>query len=130
MLHHSGHPKNAVDLAMWCHLIPIIAGFLTSGLLGFVGPLVILYSSRQPSAFVDAHAKESLNFQLSVLIYAVALSVIGMIIVLVTFGLGIFLFIPLVIGLAVAVLVFEILATIAATKGELYQYPLTIRFIK
>ncbi|MDB4354051.1 DUF4870 domain-containing protein [Akkermansiaceae bacterium] len=129
-LHPSGLSQNELNLSMWCHLIPIIAGFMSGGVLGFLGPLIILHSSRQPSSFVDQHAKHSLNFQLSVLIYGFALTILGFIIAIVTMGLGVILLIPLLFGFLIGVLVLEILATIAATKGQLYHYPLTIPFVK
>ncbi len=128
-LHPSGLSQNELNLAMWCHLIPLIVNVLT-GFLGFLGPLIILNSSRRPSAFVDQHAKHSLNFQISLLIYTVALTIVGFIIAIFTMGLGMIILIPLFIGFAIAVLVFEIMATIAATNGRLYNYPLTIHFVR
>ncbi|MDA7889783.1 DUF4870 domain-containing protein [Akkermansiaceae bacterium] len=115
-------PKNERDLAMWCHLIPLISGLVGLGILGFIGPLVIMNSGSQTSTFVNHHATDSLNFQLSMLIYSALIFILG----LITCGLGILLYIPLlVIGL-----VFEIIATIAAKKGKTYLYPITIRFVK
>ena len=56
------------------------------------------------------------------LIYSALIFILG----LITCGLGILLYIPLlVIGL-----VFETIATIAAKKGKTYLYPITIRFVK
>jgi uncharacterized Tic20 family protein len=106
---------------MWCHLIPLIAGLVGLGVLGFIGPLVIMNSGNQHSAFVNHHAKDSLNFQLSMLIYSAVILVLG----LATCGIGILLYLPLLI----VGLIFEIIATIAATKGETYLYPLTIRMV-
>jgi uncharacterized Tic20 family protein len=118
----NGVPKNERDLAMWCHLIPLISGLVGLGIFGFIGPLVIMNSGNQTSTFVNHHATDSLNFQLSMLIYSAVILILG----LITCGLGILLYIPLLI----VGLVFEIIATIAATKGETYLYPITIRFVK
>ena len=118
----AGVPKNERDLAMWCHLIPLIAGVIGLGIIGFLGPLLIMNSESQRSSYVIHHAKDSLNFQLSILIY----SAVGVIIAFATCGLGILLLIPLLI----VFFIFEIIATVAATKGELYLYPLTIHFVK
>ncbi|MDA7518059.1 DUF4870 domain-containing protein [Akkermansiaceae bacterium] len=116
-----GPPKNERDLAMWCHLTPLIAGLVGFGFLGFIAPLVIMNSANRPSAFVTHHAKDSLNFQLSMLIYSAVILVVGF----ATCGLGILLYVPLLI----VGLIFEIIASIAASKGEIYLYPLTIRFV-
>ena len=48
---------------------------------------------------------------------------------LVTFGVGLLLIVPVAIAAAVAILIVIILATMAASRGEDYRYPLTIRFI-
>ena len=75
---------------------------------GFVGPLIIWLMKKDQSPYVDAQGKESLNFQLSILIYCFP-----------TCGLaGIF-------GLIMA-----IIASIKANDGIVYRYPLAIRFIK
>ena len=107
---------------MWCHLIPLIAGVIGLGVLGFIGPLVIMNSGNQRSPFVNHHAKDSLNFQISMLIYSAIILIFGFI----TCGLGILLYIPLLI----VGLIFEIIATVAATNGQHYLYPLSIRFVK
>jgi hypothetical protein len=49
------------------------------------------------------------------------LSIIG----IVTLGLGFLLFIPF----GIAVVVFMIIAAVAANKGDMYTYPLTIKFV-
>ena len=105
--------------AMFCHLSTL------SALIGIpfgniVGPLVIWLIKREEFSFVDAHGKESLNFQISLTIYT-----------LVAFLLC-FAFIGFVLLPAVLIfgLCFVIVATVKANGGEEYQYPLTIRFIK
>jgi uncharacterized protein len=87
---------------------------------GFVAPLIIFLLKKDESPFVREHALESLNFQISVTIY-----VIGSVI-LIFAVIGIFLLIA--IGLAAFVLV--ILATIKASEGKSFRYPLTLRLIQ
>lgn len=94
--------------------------------MGFLCPLVIWLVYRNRSDFIRRHALESLNFQLSLLIY----SAIAVILILVTFGLGILIIVPLIIIGAVAALVVIILATMAASSGRDYRYPLTIRLVR
>ena len=74
---------------------------------------------RGDSPEIDAHGKESLNFQLSMLIY----DAIAAILCIVLIG------IPILIILWIMNTVFVIIASIRASEGELYRYPLTIRFL-
>lgn len=109
------------DAKTWgllCH-ISALSGYVVP--LGSVlGPLVVWLIKKDQYPFVDEQGKESLNFQISMLVYMLAS--IPLIFVFVGFF--------LVVGLAVIDLVFVILATVAASRGESYRYPLTIRFIK
>jgi uncharacterized Tic20 family protein len=75
---------------------------------------------RDNSAFVAAHAKEALNFNITVLIATVVCVLLMM--VFVGFLLGTALF--------VAWLVLTLIAAIKASEGELYRYPLSLRLIK
>lgn len=85
-----------------------------------LGPLIIWLIKREQMPLVDQHGKEALNFQISVLIYALIS------IALICAFIGWFLIIPLI----VFQLVVTIIATISASRGELYRYPLCIRFIR
>lgn len=96
-------------LGLLAHVITFISTF--------IGPLIIYLVKKDESDFVASHAKESLNFQITM-----ALASIVLIITLI----GIFLL--WIVG--IIVLVFVIIATIRASEGKLYRYPLTIRFIK
>lgn len=94
---------------------------LLSHVLTFVfpilGPLVIYLVKKNESSFVTYHAKESLNFQITLFIICVLLfiSVIGILLLWI-------------VGLIGTVLV--IVATIRASEGKLYKYPFCIRLIK
>ena len=85
-----------------------------------VGPLIVWLAKRDDSPEIDAHGKESLNFQLSMLIY----DAIAVILCFILIG------IPILILLWILNTVFVIVASIKASEGQLYRYPLTIRFIK
>ena len=102
--------------AMLAHLLSFVAAYL---FLGFVAPLVVLLVFGPRSAFVRANAVESLNFNLSWLLYAIVS------VLLLVVGIGIFLLLAL--GIAYVVLI--VLASIRANGGQLYRYPLTIRLI-
>lgn len=111
--------KKARLWGMLCHLtaLSILIGLPFGNILG---PLVIWLIKRNEIPFVDEQGKESLNFQISIMIYALVAALLILLIV------GIF----LLIGLAVFSTVMVIIASIKANDGESYRYPVTIRFIK
>jgi len=90
-------------------------------LLAFIAPLVIWLVFKDRSQFVDQEAKESLNFQITLVITSAAIGVIS----LVTFGFGAILYLAF-----IAAVVFMILAAVENGKGAPYRYPVNIRFIK
>lgn len=105
-----------------------LAAHLGTLILGFIAPLITLLVKPQ-SPYVRRHSVDSLNFQLSVMLYTVIAFVALIIITIVTLGIGALLFIPL--GLAyLGVLVLVIVASVKAANGEVFDYPLTIPFIK
>lgn len=86
---------------------------------GFLGPLVIWFMARPDQPFVKHHAAESLNFQITVTIAAFvsALSILVLI--------GIVLLPVVLIG----AFVLEIVAAVAANRGEWYRYPVNLRLV-
>ena len=119
------------NLAMWAHLAPllaVVAGFLTAGIIWILLwlPGVLIRQSASATDFDRRHATESLNFQLSLLLYITA----GTVFSIITIGIGLLIAGPALIGLAIAALVFNIMAISAANAGREYRYPLTIRFVK
>ncbi|WP_427890894.1 DUF4870 domain-containing protein [Kribbella sp. GL6] len=108
--------------AMIAHVGVFVAAWFA---MGFLCPLIVWLAFRHRSEFVRRQAVESLNFQISLLIYsAVAAALIA-----ITFGLGVLVVVPLVVIGAVAAVVVIILATVAASNGKEYVYPLTIRLV-
>jgi hypothetical protein len=103
---------------MFCHLAAL-AGFIIP-LGNIIGPLVIWLMKKDESQFVDDQGKESVNFQISFIIYAF----VAALLVIVVIG------IVLLIALGVGMLVLVIVAGIKASNGEKYRYPMSIRFIK
>ena len=87
--------------------------------MAFVVPLVIMLTKGKESAFVRRHAVESLNFQISTLIYAAVSAVL----ILVLIG------IALLLVLAVFYVVAVVLATVKAANGQEFRYPLTMRLV-
>ena len=119
-----------VDTAEWsqthdgtgatlCHLVAL-AGFVGIPFGNVLGPLIFWLVMREKYPEIDDHGKESLNFQLSMTIYTIVAGLCIFIII------GMFL-LPVVL---VTNLIFLIIASVKAGKGEFYRYPLTIRFVK
>jgi len=100
--------------AHWSALVgSVIGGF------AFLGPLIVMLTKGNESAYVRRQAVESLNFQLSILIYAVVS--IALMLVLIGF--------LTIIAVGICWLVFTIMGSIKASNGEEYRYPLTIRMV-
>jgi len=96
-----------------------LVGFLVPVAGHIVGPLIVWLAKRQDSPEIDAHGKESMNFQISMLIW----NVIAAILCLVLIG------IQLLILLHILNIIFVIVASIQASEGKVYRYPLAIRLI-
>jgi uncharacterized Tic20 family protein len=100
-------------LMILCHISALIG-------VGFVLPFVVwLVKKNDPDAVAD-HAKETLNFHLSWLIYALVCIPLTWILI------GV----PLLILLGLAAIVLAIIGAVKSSDGVLYRYPLTIRFIR
>lgn len=82
--------------------------------------LIIYLLKKDESPYVSEHAKEAMNFQISVTIYCI----IGIILSLLIIGI----FVLIAVGLMNLILC--IIATIKASDNVLYRYPFTIRLIK
>ncbi|MBN1354337.1 MAG: DUF4870 domain-containing protein [Candidatus Omnitrophica bacterium] len=104
---------------MLCHLAAL-AGFMGIPFGHLFGPLVIWLLKKDEYPIVDEQGKESLNFQISMTIYALVAAVL--IIILVGFVL---LFV-----LAIFDLIAVIVASIKASNGEPFKYPFSIKFLK
>ena len=106
----------------WCILAHATAllGFLVPVAGHLVGPLIVWLGKREDSPEIDAHGKASLNFQISMLIY----NAIAAILCLVIIG---FLLLAV---LHVINIVFVVIASIRASEGKRWPYPLAIRLIK
>jgi uncharacterized protein len=85
-----------------------------------LGPFAVWLARRDQSAFVAEHAREALNFNITVVIAAVGCALLMM--VFVGFILGTALFIVW--------LVFTLIAAIKASQGETYRYPFSLRLVK
>ena len=106
------------NLALLSHL-----GALAGSLVGFghiLVPLVIWILKKDESEFVRLNALESLNFQISMTLWFMASGLLTFILI------GI----PMLVVLGIVDLVCIVLATLKASNGETYHYPLTLRLVK
>ncbi len=113
--------------ALSAHIGTLLAAYIA---LGFLAPLVVLLAKGDSSPFARRHAVESLNFQISLLIYSVVLGILAALLVIFTVGLGLLVVLPVGLLLAVVVLVLIVMATFRASNGEAWEYPFTIRLVK
>lgn len=112
--------------AMAAHLSALVT---LVGIPSLIGPLVVWLIKKDQDPYAAEHAREALNFQISVLIYVIAGGVLAVVGVIATLGLGLFFIIPVAIAAAIGWLIIVIIAGIKAANGEHYRYPLTIRFV-
>jgi uncharacterized protein len=123
-------PAPSSDQQTWRVLAHASALIQFIGIPSFVGPLVV-WLLRREDPVVAPHAREALNFQLSLIIYFAAGIVVGIIAAITIIGLPVTFLIFAFLGvLLLAEIVFAILASLAASRGEFYRYPLSIELIK
>ncbi len=100
-------------------LLAILSHVLTL-FFSFFAPLVIYLLKRDESHFVREHAKESLNFQITLAI----LYLISIILIVLLVG------ILMLTVLGFVHLVLVIVAAVRAADNQLYRYPFCIRLIR
>jgi uncharacterized protein len=97
----------------------VLLGFIVP-MANIIAPLIFFVNDKGPGAFVKDHARESLNFQITMLI--ASLVIVPLCFVLVG--------IPLLCAQFVFELIVVIKAAMAAKDGKSYQYPLSLRLLK
>jgi uncharacterized Tic20 family protein len=99
--------------SMFSHLSALIG-------IGIILPLVVYLAMRKESEYVAQNAKEALNFHISIYIYALCCIPLAFIVI------GI----PLLIILGLASIILAIVATVKASDGGCYHYPLSLRLVR
>lgn len=99
-------------LAILSHILTIISSF--------IAPLIIYLLKKDDSTYVAEHAKESLNFQITMFI----LYIISFVLIIILVGL------LMLWALSIANLILVIIATIKASENKMYRYPINFRLIK
>jgi uncharacterized Tic20 family protein len=99
--------------SMFSHLSALIG-------LGIILPLVVYLAMRRESEYLAQNAREALNFHISIYIYGLCCIPLAYILI------GI----PMLILLGVFSLILAIVATVKASDGGCYRYPLCLRFVR
>ena len=144
------HHKN---LATFIHLSTFSRFVIPFG--NFIGPIVLWAANKDKSDFIDQHGKQAINFQISVLLYAIIIGTISVPffifkvfrnmdvidfngfnsfhinlnqpspLLYIGGGLGAIAVVAFIIELALIVK-----ASLSARDGQAYKYPFTINFLK
>ncbi|MBA6154350.1 DUF4870 domain-containing protein [Gelidibacter maritimus] len=141
------------NIATFIHLSTFSRFIVPLG--NFIGPLILWSVNKEKSEFIDTHGKQAINFQISILLYAIILGVLTVPFFIFgllgqlnfwnfsnfdNFQIGFHSASPLlfiaggfgflaVIGFILE-LIFIVIASLKARDGEIYKYPLTINFLK
>jgi len=99
-------------MAILSHILTLVSSFLA--------PLIIYLIKKDDSPYAAEHAKESLNFQITMAI----LFIVSCILIFILIG------ILLIWLLSIANLVLVIIATVKASENKMYRYPMNFRLIK
>jgi len=147
--------ENQKNTSVFIHLSTFLKYFFPFA--NFIAPLLI-WTFNKEKAFIDDHGKQAINFQLSTLLYTILIGLLCLPFIIIfasdiislaesinlndgMFSInniqnlsGYLVLISLVLILFLALFVFEIYAvinaSIHASRGQLYKYPLNIPFIK
>ncbi len=113
---------------MFAHLSQLLSFVIPFG--GVAAPIIIWQIKKDEFPALDAHGKMIVNWTISSIIYWVV-SLILLVLSFVSIGLsGIVVGLLGVIALAIMGVAFPIIGGIKANNGELWEYPLTIKFLK
>ena len=110
--------KDANQWAMFVHF-SLFAGYIVP-LAGLLLPIILWQIKKDQYPFVDVHGKIVVNWIISLVIYAAICAVLIFVVI------GIVGFVLL----GVLTIIFPIIGGIKANQGEVWEYPLTIKFIR
>lgn len=115
-----GIPAEA-DINMWGMFIHLsqFAGYVIP-FLGFILPIVLWQIKKNESDIIDQHGKNVTNWLISAVIYGFISAILSVIII------GV----PMLIALGIVGIVFPIIGGIKANNGEIWVYPVSIKFFK
>jgi hypothetical protein len=94
--------------------------FILSIFTGFIGPLIIWLLKKEQSPYLDDQGKESLNWNITMIIGMIASALLMIILI------GFLTYIAFI----VCHLVFNIMGAVKASKGQADRYPFALRLLK
>lgn len=106
------------QLGLFLHLSQLINLFIPLG--GVIAPIVLWQMKKDEMPALDAHGKMIVNWFISAFIYTVVSGILTLILI------G---FLGL-LAMAALSVIYPIVGGIKANNGELWEYPLTIKFLK
>lgn len=106
------------QMGMYLHLSQLANMLLFP--VGIIVPIVLWQTQKEKIPALDAHGKMVVNWMISMTIYMFA-SIVLMFVIVGFFTL---------LAVALMGIIFPIVGGIKANNGELWQYPLTIKFLK
>jgi uncharacterized protein len=150
--------KEVRNWAMWCHLASLVQ-FITLIPVPFVGliaPIVVWLLKKDDHEFIDRHGKESINFQLFIVIitfiipFVVILFILALFVVISLVGIALTespfltilaffpIYMPILIGLylllwtcaCIFVFIATLVAANRASNGDVYRYPFAWQILK
>ena len=119
----TNHPTGNVEVygftePTWCMMMHLSQLFIFAGGIGIVVPIVLWLISKDKSTMANRHGNRMMNWIISVFIY---LSIAWF---LCMFLIGF----PILIALILLQVAFPVLAGVKANEGQLWSYPMAIRF--
>jgi uncharacterized Tic20 family protein len=110
-----------MPLNTYCMLLHLsqLSSIIVPG-LGFVLPIVMWATNKDQNEQIDLHGKVTINWMISLFIYFIICGILTVLLI------GVFGFVIL----ALLNIVFAIVAAVKANDGELWVYPLSIKFFK
>lgn len=88
--------------------------------VGIVLPIILWQTNKEKMPVLDPHGKMVINWQISAAIYFIVSFVLVFVLV------GFF----LLIAVGLLAIIFPVVGAVKANNGELWEYPLTIKFLK
>ena len=119
-LHESGLSEADRSFALAIHLSPF-AGMVLP--LLFLAPVVLWLIRKDQSRFVDDHGREMTNVLINSAIITVSAAIFSLPIITLVIT------IPALAIWYVVIVISQIRAAIAASKGEYFRYPMVVRFL-
>lgn len=115
----SGQLIHGIEERTFCTLMHISQLLVYAGGVGIVVPIVMWILGKDQSPLVARHGARMMNWIFSSFIYGCVVGVLCLL----------FVGIPFAIALAILAVVFPVIAAMKANRGQLWSYPMAIKFL-